>query len=209
MAGCGAGEQDAPRRVLRVAGPDLLPVDNPVVAVRGGTGGQRRQVAAGARFGKALTPLLATAEQPRHHLRCEFRWRVIDHRGCEHLDHRVGTRLGEAAADHFLADDRAKHCGPAQSADLRGPAVSHPAGVVERGMDSGELLDVAFQRVVRPGGQVVLVEPGPQVRPELPTFMRIRGGRPIACGRPESCAPLRRMNVMARVFNRQPSAVRT
>src|ERR1700756_700464 len=91
-----------------------------------------------------------------------------------------------------LADDRAKHRGPAQSADGHGPAVSHPAGVVERGMHSGELLDVAFQRVVRPRGQVVLVEPGPQVRPELVDLHA--GGLPTACGRPEACAPLRRIN---------------
>ncbi len=207
MARGGAGEQDAPRGVLRVAGPDFLTVDDPIVALGDGSGGQRRQVASGTRFGKALTPLLATGQQPRHHFRCEFCRRVVDHRGCEHLDHRVGARLGEAATDHLLADDRAKHCGSAQSADFFGPSVSHPTGVVERPVDSGKLLDVAFQRVIRPRCQVVLVEPGPQVGPEL---LDLHGeGRPTACGRPESCAPLRRMKVMARVFSRHPSPVRT
>ena len=206
MARCGAGEQDASGGELREAGPDLLPVDDPVVPLRGRAGGQRRQVAAGSWLGKALTPLLAAAEQPRHHLGGEFCWGVIDHRGCEHLEHRIGAGFGEATADHLLADDRAKHRGPAQPADFDGPAVPHPVGVVERPVDPGELLHLALQRVVGSGGQVILVEPRAQIRPEL---LDVHGvGRPTACGRPESCTPLRRMNVMARVFSRQPSAVR-
>ena len=207
MAGRGAGEQDASGRELREAGPHLLPVDDPVVAVLGGAGGQRRQVAARARLGKALTPLLATAEQPRHHFCGEFGWGVIDHRGREHLEHRIRPGFGETAADDLLADDRAKQRGPAQPADFDRPAVAHPIGVVQRPADPGELLHMALQRVVGPGGQVVLVEPRAQTGPEL---LDIHGvGRPMACGRPESCTPLRRMNVMARVFSRQPSAVRT
>jgi hypothetical protein len=63
-----------------------------------------------------------------------------------------------------------------------------------------------LQGVIGSGGQVIVVEPRAQVRPEL---LDIHGlGRPTACGRPESCTPLRRMNVMARVFSRHPSAVR-
>ena len=60
--------------------------------------------------------------------------------------------------------------------------------------------------------QVVLVEPRPQRRPELGGVGQVghpASGLPIACGRPESWSPLRRMKVMARVFSRQPSSVRT
>ena len=96
--------------------------------------------------------------------------------------------------------------GTTQPADFDGPAVPHPIGVIQRPADPGELLHMALQRVVGPGGQVILVEPRAQPGPEL---LDIHGvGRPMACGRPESCTPLRRMNVMARVLSRQPSGVR-
>jgi hypothetical protein len=118
-------------------------------------------------FGKALTPLLATAEKPRHHFCGESGRRVIDHRGSEHLDHRVRTRFGETAADYLLANDRAKHRGATQSAGCLRPPVPHPAGVVKRSVHSGELSHMAFKRSIRPGAQVVIVEPGAQVGPEL------------------------------------------
>ena len=206
VSGCGAGEQHASGGELREAGPHLLPVDDPVVAVLDRPGGQRCQVATRAGLGKALTPLLFTAQQQRHHFRREF-WRgVVDHRRREYLEHRVRPRLGETATHHFLADDRAQQRRPAQPPDLDGPAVSHPVGVVQGPADPGELLHMALQRVVGPRGQVVLVEPCTQTAPEL---LDIHGaGRPMACGRPESCTPLRRINVMARVLSRQPSAVR-
>src|SRR6202000_362140 len=67
VAGCGAGEQNTPGGELRDAGPDLLPVDDPVVPVLDRAGSQRRQVAARSRLGKALTPLLFAPEQAWHH----------------------------------------------------------------------------------------------------------------------------------------------
>lgn len=101
--------------------------------------------------GKALTPVLFAAQQPRHHLGGKRRRRVVDHRGCEHLEHRIRPGFGESATDHLFADDRAQQGGTAQSADLGGPAVAHPAGVIQRAAHPGELPHIALQRVVGAG----------------------------------------------------------
>ena len=128
----GAGEQHAPRRVLREAGPHLLAVDDPLVAALLGARGQGRQVAAGAGFGEALAPGLTARQQPRHHLRGEFGSRVVDHRRRQHLEHRVRPGLVEPAADDLLADDGPQDRGPAQPARRFRPPVAHPARVVQR-----------------------------------------------------------------------------
>ena len=213
----GAGEQDAAGGVLGEARPHLLAVDHPVVAPLLGAGGQRREVAAGAGFGEALAPLLAARQQPRHHLGGQFRTRVVDHRRGQHLEHRVRPGLGQAAADDLLADDGPQDRGPAEPARRLGPAVAHPARVVQRAQHPGELR--ADARPASGRGrrrQVVLVEPGSAdparnsaVLADVGSRSHPASGLPIACGRPESCSPLRRMNVMARVLSRQPSSVRT
>ena len=52
----GAGQQDAPAGDVGVAGPDLLAVDDPLVAVALGPGGERGQVGAGTRLAEELAP---------------------------------------------------------------------------------------------------------------------------------------------------------
>ena len=92
------------------------------------------------------------------------------------------------------------------------PAVAAPSAVVERALHPGELPEVAFEAVVVGGSEVIVTEPGLQCGPECGGVEQVRhpaSGLPMACGRPESWSPLRRMNVIARVFNRQPSSVRT
>ncbi len=54
--GIGAREQQTPAGTVRQAGPDLLPVDDPVVAVGHRRGGQTGQVGARARLGEQLAP---------------------------------------------------------------------------------------------------------------------------------------------------------
>src|SRR5579875_1874911 len=60
--GVGTREQDHPLRVMRTGGPDLLPVDDVLVAITHGAGLQAGEVGAGARLGKALTPRLLTRD---------------------------------------------------------------------------------------------------------------------------------------------------
>ena len=59
----GAGQQQAPVGVHTAAGPQLLAVDDVVVAVASGRGAQARQVGAGLRFGEALDPDLAVEDR--------------------------------------------------------------------------------------------------------------------------------------------------
>ena len=95
----------------------------------------------------------------------------------------------------------------AEAPDRLGPSVTHPAGVVQRTPDPAQLFDLCVERMIWAGPEVVLVEPGAYCVPELGHVHA--EGRSNACGMPESCAPLRRMKVIARVRSRHPSSVRT
>ena len=53
----GAGKQHAVVRVMRAGGPDLLPVDDPLVAPELGPGGAARQVGAAAGLAEELWDL--------------------------------------------------------------------------------------------------------------------------------------------------------
>ena len=162
----GAGEQDAAGRVLGQARPDLLPADYPVVAAGHRPGDQRRQVAARTRLGEPLAPLFKTRQQPGNQLRGQGRPGVGDHRRGEHLDHRVEAGFGQVPAGHLLAEHGPEQRRPAQAADLGGPAVPHPAPVPEGAADPGELRHLPVERAIGPRGQVVVVQPVPQARPE-------------------------------------------
>jgi hypothetical protein len=60
--GVGASQQDAVVGVLAERGPDLLAVDDPLVAVALGAGAQRREVAAGTGFAEQLAPQMVAAQ---------------------------------------------------------------------------------------------------------------------------------------------------
>ncbi len=62
----GAGQQQTPARLVRQAGPHLLPVDHPVVAVAHRAGGQPRQVRSGTGLGEQLAPdVLGGGQRPQ------------------------------------------------------------------------------------------------------------------------------------------------
>ena len=89
----GAHDDDAEIRQMRAGGPDLLPVDDPVVAVALRPRAQRRQVRPAGRFGEQLAPHLLAAQR-RPHMAIElFRRRVGHHRGDAHAE----TDLEQAA----------------------------------------------------------------------------------------------------------------
>ena len=62
--GIGAGQAQAPVGELRVGGPDLAARDAIPTLVAYGTGGQRRQIAAGIGLAEQLAPQLAGREDP-------------------------------------------------------------------------------------------------------------------------------------------------
>ena len=62
--GIGAGEQDPEPGDVREGRPDLLAVDDVLVAVALGTGRERREVAAGSGLAEQLAPDLGAVEDP-------------------------------------------------------------------------------------------------------------------------------------------------
>ena len=82
--GVGAGDDDAPVAVMRAGGPDLLAVDDPVVAVALRLGADARDVGTGGRLGEELAPDLLAVKR-RLHVALELvLGRVGHHRGNAH-----------------------------------------------------------------------------------------------------------------------------
>ena len=98
--GVGAGDEDAEPGVLGAAGPDLLAVDDELVAVADGPGAEVGEVAAAARLGEQLAPELLAAED-----RPEVAVLLLLGAGVE------DRRAGPADADRV---DRAAHAGRRQ-----------------------------------------------------------------------------------------------
>ena len=98
-------QTEYPVGVVRIRGPDLLAVDDEIVAVAFGAGLQRGEVRSGIRLGIALAP----ADQAGRDLRQMFfllNFRaVFQQRGPQHGNAERGQRLPRADAGHFLAHD--------------------------------------------------------------------------------------------------------
>ena len=89
----GPHDDDAEVRQMRARGPDLLPVDDPVIAVALRPRAQRRQVRPARGFGEQLAPHLLAAQR-RPHVAIElFRLRIRHHRRDAHAE----TDLEQAA----------------------------------------------------------------------------------------------------------------
>ena len=63
--GVGAGETDREVRDVRPRGPDLLAVEDPLLAVAHRAGGERRQIRSRARLAEELAPLLRGCDDRR------------------------------------------------------------------------------------------------------------------------------------------------
>ena len=102
----GAGEEDARGRVLRQAGPQLLPVDHPVIVDPGRPARQRGEVTPGARLGEALAPHGVAAEELGDLLAGELGRRELRERRGQDLGHRVEARFHESPGRDLLAEQR-------------------------------------------------------------------------------------------------------
>jgi hypothetical protein len=60
----GAGDQDAPTGMVGQAGPHLLTIHHPLVAVTLGHGADRRQIRSCTRLGEQLTPQVLSGHEP-------------------------------------------------------------------------------------------------------------------------------------------------
>ena len=153
----GAGEQHAALRVLGVAGPDLLTVDEPSAVDGLGPARERGEVAAGAGLGEALAPQLLAAQEARHHVGDEFRRTERADRRGEHLDHRPDARVGELPAGDLLADDGAEHRRATEPTDGFGPAVPPEVGLPQRALHQAVLRHLFVERAVAREGRRQLV----------------------------------------------------
>ena len=128
----GAHQAEDPVGVIRIGRPDLLAVDDEVVAVAFGAGLQRGQIRSGVRLGIALAP----ADEPGRDLRqMLFLLRigaVFQKRRPEHGNAERGQRLPRADRRHFLAHDLGLFAIEAAAAIFRRPMrhgptlVAHP-----------------------------------------------------------------------------------
>ena len=87
--GVGAGEHEDPVGEVPGRGPDLLPVDHPLVAVEHGPAPEVAEVGAGVGLGVALAPDVLAGEDPREEVALLL----------------VGAPLQERVADHLDAED--------------------------------------------------------------------------------------------------------
>ena len=127
LAGVGAHQTEAPVGVLGTRGPDLLAVDQEVVALVLGAGLEGRKVRTRARLGEALAPLHVAAADQRDMLKLLVLGAVLQEGGAEHHHaHAADGVVGPGAAE-FLLDDPGLSRPKAAAAVLAGPGGGAPA----------------------------------------------------------------------------------
>src|SRR5581483_4225339 len=124
--GVRAGEHMDPVGVLGVARPDLLAVDDEVVAVGHGAGLQAGEVGAGARLGEALAPEHVGACDRRQEALLLLLVAVHHDAGADHVDP-LPAAAGRAVIGALLAEDHLADVAGAGAAVLFGPGHRQPA----------------------------------------------------------------------------------
>ena len=160
-----------------LGGPDLLTVDDPLVAVELGGGLQAGQVGAGVGLGEALAPGDGAGEDAGDELLLLLLGAPLQDGGAdEGVAEEVATHRG-AGPGELLGEDHALHGGEALAAVLRGPGGADPTALEELGgpvVEPGPPLLVGhLEALVEPTvGQVVL-QPAPDLDAELLGFGRV------------------------------------
>ena len=137
--GIGAHQAEAPIGMVRGRGPDLLAVDDVMVAVASGRGLQRGEVRPGARLGEALAPPIVDIGGARQEaalllVGAELDQHRADHRDVERRHFRRRRQLVFLEKDHAL--DRR----PAGAAIFLGPVEGGPAASVEDALPAHGIL---------------------------------------------------------------------
>ena len=188
----GAHQDEHPVGKLRAARPDLLAVDEKVIALVLGPGAQARQVAASPRLAVALAPRHFGAGNARQMGLFLFFGTELEKRRSEHADAETGQRGSCPDSLHFLNQDEVFV--PFQSAAAvflwpggGGPAFLDHAVEPDPGIGVGDF-DLAASYRNRPwppgAGRTVGCKPGPGIRPE---FRQVH-----QWFLPRCCAPVRR-----------------
>jgi hypothetical protein len=148
----GPDQQRAPSRQVGVARVNLLPRYAEMFVLLHGSGAQRRQVAAGVRFGEPLAPVLIAVEEFGQAFGGPV-GRILDQHGGQHLGDLVGFGQHITGPVHFLINDRAQRQRTAQAADLVRPSPPSPAVVVEDALKAAFMLEYVCQRARRQRGE--------------------------------------------------------
>ena len=121
--GVGAGEHEAPVGGVGFAGPDLLAVDDPLVAVEGGPGGQRGEVGAGVGLGVALAPAVLPREDAGQVVALLLLGARDDQGRSDHVDrhHVVGPAGRRAGSGELLVQHDPLDGRQARAAVVGGP----------------------------------------------------------------------------------------
>src|SRR5262249_12842623 len=122
-----AGEQEAAIGDVRMAGPDLLAVDDVRVATTLGPGAEARQVGARARLREALAPELVAVHHRREEALALGGRAVREQRGADEIDVGLRRRTGRADLVERLVEEPALHDGGAATALLARPGDRRPA----------------------------------------------------------------------------------
>src|SRR5579872_6250822 len=128
----GTHEAEAPVGILRPTGPDLLTVDEKMIAFVDGLGTQAREIGTGARFGIALAPAHRAVNDARHVTALLFFVAVFQKRGPEHRRAHAADRIEGADAVHFLHQYARFSLRQTAAAILFGPGRYAPALLAHR-----------------------------------------------------------------------------
>src|SRR5712691_2418239 len=165
-----AGDEHAPLRYVRECRPDLLPVDQVVVAFVLGARLQARQVAARVGLAEALAPDLLGRQKRREVAFLLLVGAVGDHDRAAHPEADDVDRLRRVGQDHLVVEDQLVHEGAAAAAVLLGPGDADVAGVVELLLPRAAAFDEGLHvaGAVRVGvARGVGLQPGPDLVAEF------------------------------------------
>ena len=166
----GADKTEDPVGVMRVAGPDLVTVDQVMIALQHRASLQPRQIGPGSRFAVALAPADFSTHDLRQMLLALRLGAVFQQHRPQHRQPHAAQRRAAIQRLHFLIHHRGFHLSEATAAVLlrpgrRGPALFRHAvepdllfGIlVHRGLAAGDDFVVRHRRAHQ--GRTVRLEP--------------------------------------------------
>ncbi len=130
--GIAAREKEPPLRVVAAARPDLLAVDDPLVAVARRARREAREVGARVGLGEELAPDLGAGADAREPARALFGGAVLEEgRADEREADQEGVEVGDREAAELLGDGRDPRAVESHPAVLQRPGRDRPAAVGE------------------------------------------------------------------------------
>src|SRR5690606_36471660 len=155
----GADQAEDPVRLVGIGGPDLLAVDQPVIALVLGPGAQAGEVGAGIGRAIALAPADLAARDRRQVMALLRLGAIFEQGRAEHRDAEAVERLARADPRHLLAQDLRLLGRKAAAAIFLRPVRHRPAARRHRFQPGPLRLDLEH-RIAPAPAQVALVADG-------------------------------------------------